>query len=233
MKENNKYAAMVKEAPENVAETCITIIKKGFEANKTNLAFKFENETRREDYDGIVTIDDEDIQKYMTDTKIVCVLMFDNIGDEEESRGSTPITKNMLEMWEVEAADVVEVCYDNLMNEENTFNDMFNVMLQMTGSTESELRGAIGANEIDNKMFVLTNKSGYLGARMILSEDVRNEILKHVGPYYVIPSSIHELLIFPDDGNMQKEALEKIVEEVNDSQVSFKDLLSYKVAYIA
>lgn len=49
--------------------------------------------------------------------------------------------------------------------------------------------------------------------------------------YYVLPSSIHELLILPDNGSMQLSELEAMVREVNATQVAPEDRLSDKVQY--
>ena len=49
--------------------------------------------------------------------------------------------------------------------------------------------------------------------------------------YYVLPSSIHQLLILPDNGSMQLSELEAMVREVNATQVAPEDRLSDKVQY--
>ena len=49
--------------------------------------------------------------------------------------------------------------------------------------------------------------------------------------FYVLPSSIHELLILPDNGSMQLSELEAMVREVNATQVAPEDRLSDKVQY--
>lgn len=49
--------------------------------------------------------------------------------------------------------------------------------------------------------------------------------------FYVLPSSIHEVLIVPDNGDMQAKELESMVKEVNATQVAPADLLSDKVQY--
>ena len=47
----------------------------------------------------------------------------------------------------------------------------------------------------------------------------------------VLPSSIHELLILPDNGSMQLSELEAMVREDNATQVAPEDRLSDKVQY--
>ena len=81
-------------------------------------------------------------------------------------------------------------------------------------------------------MYVLTNQSRLDGAGVLARDGVLDKIGDLVGSdFYVLPSSIHEVLIVPDNGNMQAKELEDMVKEVNASQVAPEDLLSDKVQY--
>jgi hypothetical protein len=48
---------------------------------------------------------------------------------------------------------------------------------------------------------------------------------------YILPSSIHECILIPDNGKMNKAALKEMVKGVNDSQVSADEVLSNEVYY--
>ena len=63
-----------------------------------------------------------------------------------------------------------------------------------------------------------------------------NGVLDKIGEllgsdFYVLPSSTHEVILVPDNGNMQTKELEDMVKEVNATQVPPEDLLSDKVQY--
>lgn len=49
------------------------------------------------------------------------------------------------------------------------------------------------------------------------------------GPYYILPSSIHELLILPANTAISEDELLSIVRSVNDTQVEADEILSYGV----
>ena len=49
------------------------------------------------------------------------------------------------------------------------------------------------------------------------------------GDFYILPSSIHEILIIPDNGKMGLKDLENMVKEVNATQVSPADKLTDNV----
>lgn len=75
-------------------------------------------------------------------------------------------------------------------------------------------------------MFVLTNKKGINGAACILYDGVVQSFAECVkNDVYIIPSSIHEVIMIPE-GNIAKEELNKMVEQVNDSEVECCDVLS-------
>jgi len=48
---------------------------------------------------------------------------------------------------------------------------------------------------------------------------------------YIIPSSIHELLLLPDDGTVDRESLDQMVQEVNMNEVLPTERLSDHVYY--
>ena len=49
------------------------------------------------------------------------------------------------------------------------------------------------------------------------------------GDYFILPSSIHEVLLLRDDGNMDYRALEAMVREINATQVAPEERLSDQV----
>ena len=49
--------------------------------------------------------------------------------------------------------------------------------------------------------------------------------------YYVLPSSIHEVLVLPDNGEMDVKELESMVRDVNAAEVAPHELLSDKVQF--
>lgn len=81
-------------------------------------------------------------------------------------------------------------------------------------------------------MFCLTNKAKMNGASLLLQEDIRKQIGECLGSdYFVIPSSIHEVLILPDNGIFQVPELNAMVQEVNETKVERQEQLSDKVQF--
>ena len=75
--------------------------------------------------------------------------------------------------------------------------------------------------------FILTNERGINGAAVILYPGCLKEIGEITGlDLYILPSSIHELLVIPDDGNVYTHELKHMIHEVNESCVVEEEVLS-------
>lgn len=81
-------------------------------------------------------------------------------------------------------------------------------------------------------LYALTNQTKTDGAAAL----ARDDVLEKVGSlleanYYVLPSSVHEVLVVPDNGAVSLTELENMVKDINEAQVGPKDMLSNKVQY--
>ena len=81
-------------------------------------------------------------------------------------------------------------------------------------------------------LYILTNQTSVFGASGILKTDLIAEFAKEIGKnLYIIPSSVHELLFLPDDGQIDVEDLKQIIKDVNDTLVRPQDILSDHAYY--
>lgn len=79
-------------------------------------------------------------------------------------------------------------------------------------------------------LYVATCNDGVYGAGCMFFPDFMKKATEQLhGDFYILPSSIHELLLVPDDGNQYYPALEEMVREVNESEVQPADRLSNSV----
>ena len=78
--------------------------------------------------------------------------------------------------------------------------------------------------------YVLTNMEMKYGAAIITQPEVLNK-LEQLFPegFYVLPSSVHEVLIVPDNGEMELKMLGEMVREVNKNEVERQEVLSDRV----
>lgn len=84
-------------------------------------------------------------------------------------------------------------------------------------------------NEI--KMYVMSNCNGVNGAAVLLYPEIMQVFADKWGSnFYLIPSSIHELIAVPEK-ECRKEELKRMIYEVNNTQVAGDEILSYSVYY--
>lgn len=81
-------------------------------------------------------------------------------------------------------------------------------------------------------MFVLSNKSKINGASCLLYHKVLEEFSNRIQrDFYILPSSVHEVIFVPADENYSKNQLVEMVKEVNMTQVQEEEILSDAVYY--
>ena len=89
-----------------------------------------------------------------------------------------------------------------------------------------------GFEDPDEKMFVLTNESSMKGAVTILYPDAMETIRRKIpGNFYMIPSSVHEWILLPDNGDMTEDEINEIIDQVNSDVVDPEDQLGDSVLY--
>lgn len=81
-------------------------------------------------------------------------------------------------------------------------------------------------------MYILTNSQKLYGAAGMLNKHIlSNFALTKQSDFYILPSSIHEVLLLPCEQSFEPSGLNKMVQEVNDSQLSREEILSDHVYY--
>lgn len=78
-----------------------------------------------------------------------------------------------------------------------------------------------------NPMNIITLDTCMYGAGLLYCEEFFAQMEKKFGEFYILPSSIHELIIVPKRrGEMGKDKLTQLVKEVNATSVSENDFLA-------
>ena len=127
-----------------------------------------------------------------------------------------------------------EVMVDALMNaslvEPATFQSMEEAIFDLSGGKDSALLTDERGEVSEMGIYILSNTQGRYGAAALFYPEVKELIAQKVGKsYFVLPSSLHEVIIVPDNGSHTPEALERMVKEVNRTQVAPEDILCDRV----
>ena len=153
-----------------------------------------------------------------------------------ESEMSVSVTQGLLDKWGV----TTEQLHQDALSVEGKWNkpilmDVFQMIThaQLNFGRPANLLENVGETLDEHAMYTLTNENAYKGAGMLAHSEVLEQIgsLLSDNNYYILPSSKHELLILPDDGSKSVKELRKMVQYVNEKEVSAKDLLSDKILY--
>ena len=76
-------------------------------------------------------------------------------------------------------------------------------------------------------MYVLTNSTGSLGAAALFYPDVKANAAEILGgDYYILPSSVHEVILVPASAGINEKELCDMVKQANRTVVDERDILS-------
>lgn len=76
-------------------------------------------------------------------------------------------------------------------------------------------------------MYVAGNRERLFGAAVMLYEGILEEFAGRLGfDLFILPSSVHEVILIPDDGEREREKLWEMVCEINRTQVEPEDILA-------
>ncbi len=90
-----------------------------------------------------------------------------------------------------------------------------------------ELSGEEEFFDMELPMYVLTNEVKALGAACILYEGILDRCAKTLGEdYYILPSSIHEVILVPSSAVQEPGELCRMVRDINETQVEDTEVLS-------
>lgn len=162
-----------------------------------------------------------------------CVML----GEDANGSMSVPITNQLMETWGVTQEDLHQLAQTNQETlTPSTFKSMNEVMVEMMlpqimedmgidrESAEQMISDMIPP---DDMMYVLSNEQKVNGAAALLDEKMMDQVAEKVGvDFYILPSSVHEVLIVPAEVGMDLKDLENMVQEVNATQVAPQDRLS-------
>lgn len=102
----------------------------------------------------------------------------------------------------------------------------------LTELTGEECKDDIDLSEAGENIYIMTNQSGVNGASVILYDRFLEEFSDRMNSeYYIIPSSIHEVILIPRENYMEPEEIRRMIREVNDCVVGPDDYLSDSLYY--
>lgn len=172
--------------------------------------------------------------KRFLDLAVVCYYAYMN---DFLGRGSIQIEIDHLDKWGISEETLFQDAERNtalnLGVEIKEMGDVIKEMLRDSFGEEAEQLAEIAEQaKQETPMYIMTLKGRYFGAACICDRELlRDFAMTHRTNFYILPSSIHELILLPDDGREEKKSLKCMVEEVNERHVATEEQLSDNVYY--
>ena len=150
----------------------------------------------------------------------------------EEGTAAMVVNSSHADSWKVQAETLWEDAVKNVKNLlPAVFVTMNHALKSLLGDVEYEEGDLLLEKKKDyDQMYVLSNKFRNYGAACIAYPNVLEmigQILKK--DYYILPSSVHEVIIVPYSEIYVCSKLDEMVREINSTQVEEEDVLSNHV----
>lgn len=164
-------------------------------------------------------------------------IVFQCLVSREEPGMATILIHNVhMKLWDVTTEELYAAAKENtckLLQYE--IKSMTEVLHEIMESEEPKQAGhsECKAEFADSvPMYVLSNRNRVEGAACMLYPGLIRGFAEKAGnSLYIIPSSVHELLLLPAEDCGEAAGIRDMIREVNDTQVSDEEILSYSLYY--
>ena len=147
----------------------------------------------------------------------------------EDGRASILVTNNLMDRMGVSHEQLRADALENSPEiRPAVIQGMNEVMKEMMGPEAYEMFGI--PDDTEEMMFIATVPDKNSGAGVLAYQDFMDQAAEKIGgDFFILPSSIHEILLVPDDGQKGADELKAMVMDVNATQVSPEERLSDNV----
>lgn len=142
--------------------------------------------------------------------------------NSSDSMASILIHNTHIDSWGISKEELFSIAKENTPK---LLPEYFNTL-------DAVITSLMGFNPYENceekvPMYVLTNERKTNGAAAIIYSDLLQRIsVKLDSDLYILPSSIHEVLVVPSSVSISKSTLDKMVIDVNTTEVADNEILS-------
>lgn len=153
-------------------------------------------------------------------------IIFKCLVSVENEFASILIRNEHLNYWNVTAEELHNIAKINTPELlPPSLRSVLSVLKDMYGN---EMYGV----ESDLPMYILSNIKNMNGSGCILYENILKDFSDKIHKnLFILPSSIHEVILLPDDSDIIPKELKEMVGSVNDTMVSVDEILSENVYF--
>lgn len=189
-----------------------------FEKIKNRLSIRLVNQERNKNY-----LKEVPWEPFL-DLAILCCIHYDT---PKDLHAETVVRNSHLKSWNITREEILELAKRNTPKLlPHTLNSLPKFLNEIAGEV------IINEEEDCRMIHVLTNESRTNGACCMLYPKVLKEFSdRYHRNIYILPSSIHEVMLLCEDTDTTLSGLSDLVHEVNETQVSKGEFLSDHAYY--
>jgi len=158
------------------------------------------------------------------------------IAQEEIGTASILIHNVHLKLWDVTVETLYQAAKENtqklLQYEIKSMTEVLCEILEAENPEGFDYDECAAEFSDSVPMYVLSNKSRVEGAACMLYPNLIRDFAQAIGrSFYIIPSSVHELLLLPAGQDDESREIKDMIKDINDTQVSTEEILSYSLYF--
>ena len=171
----------------------------------------------------------------------LAVIFYVVVSEDRVGTGTVTVHNHLMEMWG--NPDIKELYRIAKNNTQRRYKGRVSNMMEIMGEIISHSADNVDPDVVDAffemdsvyednmmPMFVATNNKKVNGAGVILYDGLLTTFAEKIGgDFYILPSSVHEVIFVPANGDMDARYLIQMVREVNATQVAPDEVLSDNV----
>ena len=153
-----------------------------------------------------------------------------NMGEDRGGDWRIAVNNNVLDSLDVDIETLfADAMKSSVILDPPTLVDMTSALFSPEKTNLLDRDEPIAPEDVGG-MYVLTNTSGSLGAAALFYPDVKDKAAELIGrDYYILPSSVHEVILVPESPGINAAELCDMVKQANRTVVEEQDILSDNV----
>lgn len=162
----------------------------------------------------------------------LAIVFYYAMSNEIMGNGNIQICNEHLPMWKVTTEELFRQADKNTQKQQKyEIKSMVQILDELFAGCPYE-RTEYRESEKNIPMYVLSNQHRSYGAVSILYHHLLQDFAGELGKnLYILPSSVHEVILIPDFAYEQPGQFEKMVQEINATQLETEEVLSDSVYY--
>lgn len=142
-----------------------------------------------------------------------------------EENASFLVHNSHLGMWHIGQEELLALAVQNT-------RELLGIDLRNMGDFMKEFfPDPVMEKTVDTPLWIMTNRKKLYGAATVLFDDALKDFADTHGDFYVIFSSVHEILLLPTPDSSSMDDITKINQDVNAVQVQEDEILGTKAYY--